>query len=98
MLNSLSPAMKKFKSTLKSFNIEFQPLIEEMNTQEEVILKCASAATMDRIRGTILSIHIGGYDSRVQVLIQAYRDQRCSSEYYATTKWSVAFQYTSFIL
>ena len=99
MLNKPSSAMKKFTSTLKSFNIEFQPLIEEMNTKEEVVSKYAGAATMDRIRGTILWIHVGGYDSRVQFLIQAFRDQRYSSEYYATTsrdyattKLSVAFQ------
>ena len=53
--------MKKFTSTLKSFNIEFQPLMEEMNIKEEVISKCASATTMDRIRGTILSIYVVEY-------------------------------------
>ena len=48
--------MKKFASTLKSFDIEFQPFIEEINTKEGVILKCADAATMDRIRGMYNSI------------------------------------------
>ena len=61
ILNRPSSAMKKFTSTLKSFNTEFQPLIEEMKTKEEVILKCASAATMHCIRGMIL--HGFGYDS-----------------------------------
>ena len=72
------PAMKKFTSTLKSFNIEFQPLIEELNTKEEVISKCASAATMDRIRGTILWIYVIEYDS-TDSNPSAHRDQMCSS-------------------
>ena len=48
--------MKRFTGTSKSFNIEFQPLIEEMNTKEEVVSKCASLATMDKIRGMILHV------------------------------------------
>ena len=61
MLNRPPPAMRKFTSTLKSFNVEFQPLIEEINTKEDLMSKCASAATMDRIRGMIL--HGVGCDS-----------------------------------
>ena len=61
MLNKPSSVMKKFISTLKSFNYKFQPLIEEMNTKEEAISKCANATTMDRIRGTILWIHVTRY-------------------------------------
>ena len=57
MLNPPS-AMKKFTSTLKSFNYKFQPLIEEMNKKEEVISKCAIGTTMDRIKGMILWIHV----------------------------------------
>jgi len=42
--------IKKFASTLKSFDIEFQPFIEEINTKEGVIREFADAATMERIR------------------------------------------------
>ena len=47
-------AMKKFASTLKSFNTEFQPSIDEINKKEEAISRFAGAATMERIKGTIL--------------------------------------------
>lgn len=43
--------IKKFTSTLKSFHLEFQPFIDEINAKEDVIAKCADAATMERIRG-----------------------------------------------
>lgn len=43
--------MKKAVNTLKSFDIEFQPFIDEINAKEEVIRKCADTATMKRIRG-----------------------------------------------
>ena len=56
--------MGGFASTSKSFNIEFQPLIEEMNTKEEVVSKCASLATMDRIRG--MTFRGVGYNSTKQ--------------------------------
>ena len=42
--------MKKLAITLKSFEIEFQPCIEEINTKEGVIRQCAEAATMDRVK------------------------------------------------
>lgn len=42
--------MKKAANTLKSFDIEFQPFVEEINAKESVIRKCADAATMERIR------------------------------------------------
>lgn len=77
MLIEPPSAMKKFILALKSFSTEFQPLIEEMNAKEEVISKCASIATMGRIEGMILR----GVGYIVQILRQAYRDQRCSSEY-----------------
>ena len=48
--------MKKFASTLKSFDIEFKPFIEEINAKEEAIRECADAATMERIRSMILHI------------------------------------------
>ena len=41
---------KKLATALKSFAIEFQPLIEEINAKEVVVRQCADAATMDRIR------------------------------------------------
>ena len=39
------------KKILKSFDIEFQPFIEEINVKEGVIQKFADAATMKRVRG-----------------------------------------------
>ena len=48
--------VKKFTSILKSFDIEFQPFIEEINAKEGVIRECADAATMERIRSMILHI------------------------------------------
>ena len=44
---------KKFAITFKSFEIEFQPFIEEINVKEAVVRECASAATMQRIRSMI---------------------------------------------
>ena len=46
--------LKKLASMLQSFEIEFQPFIEEIDAKEGVILKYADAATMERIRGMIL--------------------------------------------
>lgn len=43
--------MKKAVTILKSFDIEFQPFIDEINAKEEVVRKCADTATMKRIRG-----------------------------------------------
>ena len=45
--------MKKLAITLKTFEIEFQPFIEEINAKEGVIRQCADAATMDRIRSMV---------------------------------------------
>ena len=42
--------MTKLAITLKSFEIEFQPFIEEINAKEGVIRQCADAATMDRVK------------------------------------------------
>ena len=42
--------IKKLASALKSFDIEFQPFIDEINAKEGVIRECADAATMERIR------------------------------------------------
>ena len=50
--------VKKFASILKSFDIEFQPFIEEINAKEEVIRECADAATMERIRSMILHMPV----------------------------------------
>ena len=46
--------MEKIASTLKSFDIEFQPFIEEINAKEAAIRECADAATMERVRSTAL--------------------------------------------
>ncbi|KAF8432508.1 hypothetical protein BGX38DRAFT_1263247 [Terfezia claveryi] len=42
--------LKKVTNTLKSFDIEFQPFIEDINAKERVILEFADAATMEKIR------------------------------------------------
>ena len=38
-------------SKLKSFDLEFQPFIDEMKAMAEVIREYAGAATMERVRG-----------------------------------------------
>ena len=43
----------KFATALKSFDIEFQPFIDEINAKERVIQEYADAATMERIRSMI---------------------------------------------
>ena len=73
----------KFASTLKSFDIEFQPFIDEINAKEGAIRECADAATMERIRSIILQMVL---DVIRQNLTQAYRHRRCSSEYYIRTE------------
>ena len=60
--------MKKFGTTLKSFDIEFQPFVNEIKEKERIIREYADAATMERIRSMILDIIIGGRN-----LMQAYR-------------------------
>ena len=40
-------------SILKSFEVEFQPFIKEINAKEEAIRECADAATMARIKGML---------------------------------------------
>ncbi|KAF8423488.1 hypothetical protein BGX38DRAFT_1238635, partial [Terfezia claveryi] len=42
--------LKKVTNILKSFDIEFQPFIEDINAKGMVIRECADAATMERIR------------------------------------------------
>ncbi|KAF8432496.1 hypothetical protein BGX38DRAFT_1225679, partial [Terfezia claveryi] len=42
--------LQKVANTLKSFDIEFQPFIEDINAKERVIRECADAATMEKIR------------------------------------------------
>ena len=49
--------MKKLAITLKSFEIEFQPFIEEISAKEGVIRQCADAATMDRVKSTDMVPH-----------------------------------------
>jgi len=72
--------MKKAASALQSFEVEFQPFFEEINTKEGVIRECADAATMKRIKGMI--IHLV-WDSIGKRLTQAYRHGRCPSGYHA---------------
>ena len=57
------PGIKKIASKLKSFDLEFQPFIDEVNAKEGVIRECADAATMERVRSkcnpmTRLPFHI----------------------------------------
>lgn len=47
---------KKFTATLKSFDVEFQPFIEDINSKERAIREYADAATMERIRSMILHL------------------------------------------
>ena len=60
--------MEKFGTTLKSFDIEFQPFVNEINEKERIIREYADAATMERIRSMTLDIIIGRRN-----LMQAYR-------------------------
>lgn len=39
--------MEKFGTTLKSFDIEFQPFVNEIKEKERIIREYADAATMD---------------------------------------------------
>jgi len=41
---------------LKPFTIEFQPFIDEITGREKAVRECADIATMERIRGMLLSI------------------------------------------
>lgn len=56
--------IKRITNTLKAFEIEFQPYVEEINAKEGVIRECADAATMERVRSMFLHIH-----PRRQILI-----------------------------
>ena len=62
--------IKQITTILTSFDIEFQPFIEEVNTKEKVIRKYADAATMERIRSMVLHMVL---DNRAEsnVAIQA---------------------------
>ncbi|KAF8436121.1 hypothetical protein BGX38DRAFT_1215667, partial [Terfezia claveryi] len=42
--------LKKVTNILKSFDIEFQPFIEDINAKERAIREYADAATMEKIR------------------------------------------------
>ena len=50
------PGIGKFVNALHSFDVEFQPFIEEINAKECVIREFADAATMERIRSMILHL------------------------------------------
>ena len=54
----LELGMGRVANILKPLDLEFQPFIEEINAKEEVIQKCADAATIERIRSTYYSIYI----------------------------------------
>ena len=45
-----NPGLKKLAKPLKSFDLEFQPFIEDINAKELVIRECAGAATMGRVK------------------------------------------------
>ena len=45
--------IKKIANTLKPFDLEFQPYIEEINAKEGDIRKYADAASMERIKSMI---------------------------------------------
>ena len=42
--------IKRFTIILRSFDLEFQPFIDEMNAKEQVVRGFADAATMQRVR------------------------------------------------
>ena len=44
----------KFGIALKSFDIEFQPFIEEIDAKEKAIREIADAATMERVKSMVL--------------------------------------------
>ena len=81
-------AIGKFAKTLKSFDIELQPFIQEINAKEGVIQEFVNDTTIERIRSMMqhLLLHSIGRN-----LIQAYRNQRGPSGYYVTAKWFVTF-------
>ena len=56
---------------MKSFNIKFKPLIEEINAKEEAISRYADAATMERIKRMIIEYIV--LDTIVENLTHAYR-------------------------
>lgn len=76
--------MKKFGTTLKSFDIEFQPFVNEIKEKERIIREYADAATMERIRSMMLDIIIGGRN-----LTQAYRYWTRLSKQYVIAGWLV---------
>lgn len=49
--------MEKIAITLRSFDVEFQPFIEEINAKEGVIREYADVTTMERVKST--SLHMG---------------------------------------
>lgn len=56
------------KSALKSFDLEFQPYIEEIHAKEGVIRQLADAATMKRVRGLTLCMVLAKYErSNIQI-------------------------------
>ena len=55
--------IQKLAKPLKSFDLEFQPFIEEINAKERVIRDCADAATMERVRSKYSTFsHRVGYN------------------------------------
>ena len=72
------------KKILKSFDIEFQPFIEEINVKEGVIQKFADAATMNRVRGKYGSTYRGDNKAKSNACTQVLRvlSRRLHQSYY----------------
>ena len=52
------PGMKKFTNMMKPFDVEFKPLIADIDAAEVVMQKYADGATMETIQSTILHMWI----------------------------------------
>src|SRR5438105_922120 len=55
-LNYAKPksGLNKFANTLKSFDVEFRPFVDEISAKEGAIREYADAATMGRIKSMVL--------------------------------------------
>ena len=60
LINCIESGIKSIGNKLKSFDLEFQPFIEEMNAKERTIREYADAATMGRIKGMNSTYSAGG--------------------------------------
>lgn len=64
--------MKRFGCTLKPFDIEFQPFIDEIDAKERVIRECVDVATMKRVQGMVLHMVLA-QSAKSNPSIQTYR-------------------------